>query len=39
MQQINTVLSDQLERAFTGGQSTPDTLAGLTAGISRALAR
>jgi multiple sugar transport system substrate-binding protein len=37
MQQINTVLSDQLERAFTGGQSTQDTLAGITAGIDRAL--
>lgn len=31
------VLSDQLERAFTGGQSTQDTLAGITAGIDRAL--
>lgn len=36
---INTVLSDQLEQAFIGGQSTDETLAGITAGITQALAR
>jgi multiple sugar transport system substrate-binding protein len=39
MAAINTVLSDQLEQAFIGGQSTQDTLAGITAGITKALAR
>ena len=39
MQAINTVLSDNLEQAFTGGRSTQDTLAGITAGIDRALRR
>lgn len=39
MAAINTVLSNQLEQAFIGGQSTEDTLAGMTTGISEALAR
>ncbi|MET0692710.1 MAG: extracellular solute-binding protein [Propionibacteriaceae bacterium] len=39
MAAINTVLSEQLEQAFIGGQSTQDTLAGITAGITKALAR
>ncbi len=39
MAAINTVLSDQLEQAFIGGRSTQDTLAGITAGITKALAR
>lgn len=38
MAKINTVLSDNLEQAFTGGRSTADTLAGITAGIKQALA-
>ena len=37
MAAINTVLSDNLEQAFIGGQSTDDTLAGITAGINEAL--
>ncbi len=37
MAAINTVLSEQLEQAFVGGQSTEDTIAGLTAGITKAL--
>ena len=36
---ITTVLSDQLEQAFICGQSTKDTLAGMTAGITQALSR
>lgn len=36
---INTVLADQLELAFVGGQSTDDTLAGITAGITDAVSR
>lgn len=39
MAAINTVLSDQLEQAFIGGQSTEDTVAGMAAGITEALAR
>lgn len=39
MAAINTVLSDQLEQAFIGGRSTDDTIAGITAGITAALAR
>lgn len=39
MAAINTVLSDQLEQAFIGGQSTQDTVAGIAAGITEALAR
>ncbi|MEO5832563.1 MAG: sugar ABC transporter substrate-binding protein, partial [Nakamurella sp.] len=38
MSKIITVLQDQLERAFVGGQSTEDTIAGLTAGIAAATA-
>lgn len=34
---INTVLSDQLEQAFIGGQSTADTLAKISSGITDAL--
>ena len=36
MAKINTVLQDQLEKAFVGGQSTDDTIAGLAAGIEQA---
>ncbi|GAA2008328.1 sugar ABC transporter substrate-binding protein [Nakamurella flavida] len=36
---IITVLKDQLENAFVGGQSTDDTIAALTAGIAAATAR
>lgn len=39
MAAINAVLSEQLEQAFVGGQSTEDTIAGITAGIEEALAR
>jgi multiple sugar transport system substrate-binding protein len=39
MAEINTVLSDQLELAFVGGQSTDDTLAAISEGISRATTR
>jgi multiple sugar transport system substrate-binding protein len=39
MAEINTVLSDQLELAFVGGQSTDDTLAAMSEGISRATTR
>lgn len=39
MSKIITVLKDQLERAFIGGQSTEGTLAGITAGIAAATAR
>ena len=35
MAAINTVLSDQLEAAFVGGQSTDDTLAGISDGHRR----
>ena len=35
---IITVLKDQLEEAFVGGQSVEDTLAGLTEGIASATA-
>ncbi|MDO9377660.1 MAG: sugar ABC transporter substrate-binding protein [Nocardioidaceae bacterium] len=38
MAQINTVLSDQLELAFTQGQSTEETLANMTSGIAEATA-
>ncbi|WP_375430716.1 ABC transporter substrate-binding protein [uncultured Friedmanniella sp.] len=38
MSKIITVLKDQLEQAFVGGQTTEDTLAGLAAGIARATA-
>ena len=36
MTKIITVLKDQLEQAFVGGQSTEDTIAGLTEGIAAA---
>jgi multiple sugar transport system substrate-binding protein len=36
MTKIITVLKDQLEQAFVGGQNTEDTIAGLTAGITAA---
>lgn len=36
MSAINTALQDQLEAAFTGGQSTADTLANLTKAIDEA---
>jgi ABC-type glycerol-3-phosphate transport system substrate-binding protein len=36
MSKIITVLKDQLEQAFVGGQSTEDTIAGLTKGIAGA---
>ncbi|KQO96998.1 ABC transporter substrate-binding protein [Leifsonia sp. Leaf264] len=36
MAAISTALQDQLEAAFTGGQSTEDTLANLTAAIKEA---
>lgn len=39
MSKIITVLKDQLEQAFVGGQSTADTLAGLTTGIAAATAQ
>lgn len=39
MAAINLVLSEQLEQAFNSGQSTDDTIAGITAGIKTALAR
>jgi multiple sugar transport system substrate-binding protein len=39
MAEINTVLSDQLELAFVGGQNTDDTLAAMSEGISRATTR
>ena len=39
MAEINLVLSDELEQAFVGGQSTDDTLANITAGIAEATAR
>ncbi len=39
MAAINTVLSDQLEQAFIGGQSTDDTLANISDGIAEATAR
>jgi multiple sugar transport system substrate-binding protein len=38
MSKIITVLKDQLEQAFVGGQSTAATLAGLTTGIAAATA-
>lgn len=38
MSKIITVLKDQLEQAFVGGQSTEDTLAGLASGIATATA-
>ena len=38
MSKIITVLKDQLEQAFVGGQSTEKTLAGLTSGIAAATA-
>lgn len=38
MSKIITVLKDQLELAFVGNQSTPDTLRGLSAGIAKATA-
>jgi len=36
---IISVLQDQLELAFVGGQSTADTVAGITAGIQAAVSR
>ena len=39
MAKIITVLKDQLEQAFVGGQSTAATLAGLTTGIAAATAK
>ncbi|MBC8092924.1 MAG: sugar ABC transporter substrate-binding protein, partial [Pseudonocardia sp.] len=39
MAAINTVLTEQLEQAFIGGLSTQDTVAGMAAGITEALAR
>jgi multiple sugar transport system substrate-binding protein len=39
MAEINTVLSDQLELTFVGGQNTDDTLAAMSEGISRATTR
>ncbi|MTD14612.1 extracellular solute-binding protein [Nakamurella sp. YIM 132087] len=36
MSKIITVLKDQLEEAFVGGQSVEDTIAGLTSGIAEA---
>lgn len=36
---IRTVLSDELEQAFIGGQSTDDTIANLSAGIAEATSR
>ncbi|MGI8458566.1 MAG: extracellular solute-binding protein [Propionibacteriaceae bacterium] len=36
MTKIITVLKDQLEQAFVGGQSTEDTITGLSAGIATA---
>lgn len=39
MAAINLVLSDQLELAFTAGQSTDDTVAAMAAGIADATAR
>ena len=39
MAAINTVLSDNIEQAFVGGRSTQDTIDGITAGITKALAR
>ncbi len=38
MSKIITVLKDQLEQAFIGGQSTGDTIAGISAGIAKATA-
>jgi len=38
MAEINLVLSDELEQAFVGGQSTDDTLANIAAGIAEATA-
>ena len=38
MSKIITVLKDQLEQAFVGGQSTEKTIAGLTSGIAAATA-
>ena len=38
MSAIITVLKDQLEQAFVGGQSTDKTIAGITAGIAAATA-
>ena len=38
MSKIITVLQDQLEQAFVGGQSTADTLAAMTTGIAAATA-
>ena len=37
MAAINTALQDQLEAAFTGNQSTPDTLANLSRAIQEAI--
>lgn len=36
MSAIITVLKDQLEQAFVGGQSVEDTIAGLSEGIAQA---
>lgn len=38
MSKIITVLKDQLEQAFIGGQSTDDTIAGISTGIAAATA-
>lgn len=39
MSKIIVVLKDQLERAFVGGQSTAQTLSGISSGIAAATAR
>jgi multiple sugar transport system substrate-binding protein len=39
MSKIITVLKDQLEQAFVGGQSVDDTLQGLSKGIAGATAQ
>jgi multiple sugar transport system substrate-binding protein len=39
MAAINTVLSQQLEQAFAGGQSTKDTLANISVGVTKVVAR
>ena len=39
MSKIITVLKDQLDRAFAGGQSTQDTISGLSSGIAAATKR
>jgi multiple sugar transport system substrate-binding protein len=39
MSKIITVLKDQLEQAFVGGQSVEDTVQGLSTGIAGATAQ